>query len=83
MATIICPNRRPQMATVRPRVMRKPAFDSQLQGVVETFTPSPAALTSRVKVITSVKDAQDTTPLTEADVVVTGGRGLQKPETSN
>jgi electron transfer flavoprotein alpha subunit len=80
MATIICPNRRPQMATVRPRVMRKLAFDSQGQGVVETFTPSPAALTARVRVITSVKDAQDTTPLTEADVVVTGGRGLQKPE---
>ncbi|HVO85448.1 MAG TPA: electron transfer flavoprotein subunit alpha/FixB family protein, partial [Syntrophobacteria bacterium] len=80
MATIICPNRRPQMATVRPRVMRKPAFDTQRQGMVETFAPSPAALLSRVKVVTSVKDVQDTTPLTEADVVVTGGRGLQKPE---
>jgi len=80
MATIICPNRRPQMATVRPRVMRKPGFDSGRQGVVEPFTPGPAALASRVKVISSVKDAQDTTPLTEADVVVTGGRGLQKAE---
>jgi electron transfer flavoprotein alpha subunit len=80
MATIICPYRRPQMATVRPRVMRKPAVDSRRQGVVEPFTPSPAALLSRVKVVTSVKDTQDTTPLTEADVVVTGGRGLQKPE---
>jgi electron transfer flavoprotein alpha subunit len=80
MATIICPNRRPQMATVRPRVMRKQAADSRRQGVVETFTPSPAALFSRVRVVTSVKDTQDTTPLTEADVVVTGGRGLQKPE---
>lgn len=80
MATIICPNRRPQMATVRPRVMRKPAFDSGRQGVVETFTPSPAALLSRVEVVTSVKDAQETTPLNEADVVVTGGRGLQKPD---
>ncbi|MGE5310419.1 MAG: FAD-binding protein [Nitrospirota bacterium] len=80
MATIICPNRRPQMATVRPRVMRKPTFDSQRRGVLETFTPSPAALLSRVKVVTSVKDAQETTPLSEADVVVTGGRGLQKPE---
>lgn len=80
MATIICPNRRPQMATVRPRVMRKPAVDSRRQGVVETFTPTRAALCSRIKVVTSVKDTQETTPLTEADVVVTGGRGLQKPE---
>lgn len=80
MATIICPNRRPQMATVRPRVMRKPVFEPERQGVVEPFMPSAQMLVSRVEVITSVKEKQDTTPLTEADAVITGGRGLQKPE---
>jgi electron transfer flavoprotein alpha subunit len=80
MATIICPNRRPQMATVRPRVMRKQSFDPERKGVVETFAPGPAALASRVKVISSVRDAEETTPLTEADVIITGGRGLQKAE---
>jgi electron transfer flavoprotein alpha subunit len=80
MATILCPNRRPQMATVRPRVMRKPSFDSERKGVVEPFTPGPAALASRVTVISSVRDTEDTTPLTEADVIITGGRGLQKAE---
>jgi len=80
MATILCPNRRPQMATVRPMVMRKPAFDSARQGVVENFTPSPEAVSSRVKVLETVTQPQETARLTEADVVVTGGRGLQKAE---
>jgi len=80
MATILCPNRRPQMATVRPMVMRKPAFDSARQGAVEGFTPSPEAVSSRVKVLETVTQPQETARLTEADVVVTGGRGLQKAE---
>jgi electron transfer flavoprotein alpha subunit len=80
MATILCPNRRPQMATVRPMVMKKPAFDSARQGEVETFTPSQEALASRVKVLETVTQRQETVRLAEADVVVTGGRGLQKAE---
>jgi electron transfer flavoprotein alpha subunit len=80
MATILCPNRRPQMATVRPMVMRKPDFDSQRQGVVEAFAPSAKAIASRVQVLETVTQAQETARLTEAEVVVTGGRGLQKAE---
>ena len=80
MATILCPNRRPQMATVRPMVMKKRAFDEKRQGVVEPFTPSQEAITSRVKVLDTVIQEQETVRLAEADVVVTGGRGLQKAE---
>ena len=80
MATILCPNRRPQMATVRPMVMKKPAFEDQRQGVVEAFTPSEEAIASRVKVLDTVTVEQETARLAEADVVVTGGRGLQRPE---
>ena len=80
MATILCPNRRPQMATVRPMVMKKRVFDEQRQGVVEPFTPSQEAITSRVKVLDTVIQEQETARLAEADVVVTGGRGLQKAE---
>ncbi|UCG13948.1 MAG: electron transfer flavoprotein subunit alpha [Deltaproteobacteria bacterium] len=80
MATIICPNRRPQMATVRPMVMRRPGFDGQRQGVVERFTPRPEAIDSRVQVLKTVAEHQETARLAEADVVVTGGRGLQVPE---
>jgi electron transfer flavoprotein alpha subunit len=80
MATIICPRRRPQMATVRPMVMKKPDFDNERQGVVESFTPSQKAITSRVKVLETVTQDQETVRITEADIVVTGGRGLQKAE---
>jgi electron transfer flavoprotein alpha subunit len=80
MATILCPNRRPQMATVRPMVMKKPAFDSDRQGVVEAFTPSQEATASRVQVLETVTQDQETARLTETDVIVTGGRGLQKAE---
>jgi electron transfer flavoprotein alpha subunit len=80
MATILCPNRRPQMATVRPMVMKKRVFDEQRQGVVEPFTPSQEALSSRVEVLETVIQEQETVRLAEADVVVTGGRGLQKAE---
>jgi electron transfer flavoprotein alpha subunit len=80
MATILCPNRRPQMATVRPMVMKKRAIDEKRQGVVEPFTPSQEAITSRVKVLDTVIQEQETVRLAEADVVVTGGRGLQKAE---
>ena len=80
MATILCPRRRPQMATVRPMVMKKPDFDKERRGVVEAFTPSPKAATSRIKVLERVSQEQETARITEADVIITGGRGLQKAE---
>ena len=80
MATILCPRRRPQMATVRPMVMKKRDFDQERQGVVEAFAPSAKAVTSRVKVLETVTLDQDTVRITEADVIITGGRGLQKAE---
>ncbi len=80
MATILCPNRRPQMATVRPMVMKKLAFDSARQGVVEAFSPSQEAIASRVQVLETITQPQETARLTEANVVVTGGRGLQKAQ---
>ncbi len=80
MATILCPNRRPQMATVRPMVMKKPVFDNQRQGAVEVCNPSEEAISSRVQVLETVAEVQETARLSEADVVVTGGRGLQEAE---
>ena len=80
MATILCPRRRPQMATVRPMVMKKPDFNKERRGVVEAFTPSPKAATSRIKVLERVSQEQETARITEADVIITGGRGLQKAE---
>jgi electron transfer flavoprotein alpha subunit len=60
-------------------VMRKPLFDTQRQGVVEPFAPSDQTIESRVEVLETVTLPQETARLAEAAVVITGGRGLQKP----
>ena len=75
MATILCPDYRPQMATVRPRVMKKGKYDEGRAG--EIISIETDNLTSRTKVIDSVKEVSEVTVnLHEADVIVSGGRGL-------
>jgi electron transfer flavoprotein alpha subunit len=76
MATIVCPHTRPQMATVRPMVMKPNAFDAGRQGEIVVVAPAVERLASRVKVLKSVAEKGDQVNLTEADVVVAGGRGL-------
>jgi electron transfer flavoprotein alpha subunit len=78
MATIVCPNRRPQMATVRPRVM-KPAVDRR-NGRVEAVTLPERCFEHRVEVLQVIAETDETAKLSEAEVIVTGGRGLQKRE---
>jgi electron transfer flavoprotein alpha subunit len=79
MATIICPNRRPQMATVRPKVM-KPVKRDDHQGRVEVVELPEECFTGRVEVIEVIPEQDKTARLTEADVIITGGRGLGKAE---
>lgn len=81
MATIVCPFTRPQMATVRPNVMKANAFDDKRAGEVISFVPDPARLVSRVRVLKSERTLQaDQVNLQEADIVVAGGRGLENAE---
>jgi electron transfer flavoprotein alpha subunit len=79
MATIICPNKRPQMATVRPKVM-KPLKRPDHQGEIIPVTVPEACLESRIEVLEVIPEKDQTAKLTEADAIVSGGRGLQKPE---
>jgi len=76
MATIECPYTRPQMATVRPRVMKAVMPDSDRKGEIIDYKPDPARLQSRVKVLQSVLEEQDQVNITEGDIIVAGGRGL-------
>jgi electron transfer flavoprotein alpha subunit len=79
MATIITPSRRPQMATVRPRVMKKLEPDPSRKG--EIIFIKPDSIPSRTKVIDSIKEVSElTVNLQEADVIVAGGRGLGDPK---
>ncbi len=79
MATIICPNGRPQIATVRPKVMRPTPVPGH-QGRVEPLPVPEECFTSRIEVLEVIPEEDKTAKLTEADVIVTGGRGLRKSE---
>jgi electron transfer flavoprotein alpha subunit len=76
MATIECPYTRPQMATVRPRVMKAITPDPARKGEIINYQPGTERLQSRVKVLRNVLEEQDQVNITEGDIIVAGGRGL-------
>ena len=76
MATIICPNSRPQMATVRPGVMQKIEKREGATGEIIRITPSISESDLNVKIVDIVKSAKELVSLTDADIICSGGRGL-------
>lgn len=76
MATIECPSSRPQMATVRPKVMKALEFDGERSGEVIAVEPTAAELQSAVKVVESVIAEHGNVNIQESDSLVSGGRGL-------
>ena len=76
MATIVCLHSRPQMSTVRPKVMAPLPFDGDRQGQIIDVTPSQAQLVSRVRVLELVVSEQDNVNIQDASILVAGGRGL-------
>ena len=81
MATILCPNHRPQMATVRPRVMKPLDPDPSRQGEIIREDVSAIPLPkSRIKILESVEELGEMINIADADVIVSGGRGLGGPE---
>ncbi len=79
MATILCPHHRPQMATVRPRVMKRGEYQEQRTG--EIIPVHEEALSSRTKVLETVRDSSGiSVNLQEAEIIVSGGRGLGDPK---
>jgi len=80
MATIVCPKYRPQMATVRHKVMKKPRPDSARKGELKRERIDLTDGQTRTKFIKFVEDVSEKVNLTDADVIVSGGRGLGKPD---
>ena len=76
MATIVTPNHRPQMSTVRPGVMKKLAADTSRKVTVEKVKAALTDAEIRTKVIKIIKSAHETADLCSADIIVAGGRGL-------
>ena len=77
MATIECPHSRPQMATVRPKVMKPAEPDPSRQGELIRIIPSAEALESQVQVLETVRSEQDNVNIQEVEILVSGGRGLE------
>lgn len=77
MAQIICPNYRPQMATVRHKVMPEAEKDSSRSGEVIKEEFNIKEEDKRIKFLDFVQEAISTVNLAEADIIVSGGRGLQ------
>jgi electron transfer flavoprotein alpha subunit len=79
MATIICPDHRPQMCTVRPKVMKPPEQDLSRNGeIIRPDITIPANV--KVKVVDEVTTLCEKVNLSEADIIVAGGRGLGDPK---
>lgn len=80
MATIVCPDNKPQMATVRPGVMEKMAPKEDAKAVVEEFKVDFSDKKNFVEILKVVKEAKKAADITEAKILVSGGRGVGSPE---
>jgi len=80
MATIITPNHRPQMATVRHKVMREAVVEKTRKGVLVEKKYDNDVLSTRTNLVDIVEEIEETVNLAEADIIVSGGRGVGAPE---
>ncbi|MPN19771.1 Caffeyl-CoA reductase-Etf complex subunit CarE [bioreactor metagenome] len=80
MATIICPNHRPQMSTVRPGVMKRCVPEPGRAGTLVRLEGKLKAADIRTTVLEIVKSKKELVCLTDAEIIVSGGLGLGGPE---
>jgi len=85
LAHIICPHRRPQMATVRPGVLKKTYREGRESGEipVKTIDLGIDAGSSRARIVEEIEELAGFSSLTEAEVIVAGGRGLGTADNFN
>ncbi len=80
IATIACPDNRPQMATVRPGVMQKIAPIEGAKANVIEFNPELKENSCYVEILDVVKEVKNTVNIQEAKILVSGGRGVGSKE---
>ena len=80
IATIACPDNRPQMATVRAGVMQKIDPIEGAQAEVINYNPGFTPDNKYVEIMEIVKDVTDTVDISEAKILVSGGRGVGSKE---
>ena len=80
IATIACPDNRPQMATVRPGVMQKLEKQAGRKAEVINFKPELKENNRFVEILNVVKNVATTVDIMDAKILVSGGRGVGSPE---
>ncbi len=80
LATIKTPEHRPQMATVRPRSTKPAPKDESRNGEIINIDFDPEILDGRVKKVGFRKEEEEDVNIQDAEIVVSGGRGLKKAE---
>lgn len=80
MATIICPDFRPQMSTVRPGVMQKIAADPSRKGEVIKFDANLVDSDMNVEVLEYVKETKAKANIEDAGILISAGRGVGSKE---
>ena len=79
MAEILTPNHRPQMATVRYKIMDAPKRSDEIFGSVEPLELPAAKFTSKVEVLSVTKKPREL-GIENADVLIVAGRGVKKKD---
>ena len=80
MATLMCPRTKPQMATVRPGVMKMIEKDESRKGELIKFDVNFTDADMNVEIMEVVKADKKSVDLTEAKLIVSGGRGIGGPQ---
>ena len=80
IATIACPDNRPQMATVRPGVMQKLEKVAGRKAEVINFNPEIKPNNRFVEILNVVKNVTSTVDIMDAKILVSGGRGVGSEE---
>jgi electron transfer flavoprotein alpha subunit len=80
MATIVCAEFRPQMATVRPGVMPRREKEGPVQTVVEKFAPPDIGSHVNMEILDIVKKVSGKMDIQDAKILISGGRGMGGPE---
>ncbi|MCG9479048.1 MAG: FAD-binding protein [Actinomycetia bacterium] len=80
LATIVCKNSRPQMATVRPHVFEKKKISAEMEPDIEYMDIKPDNFTSGYRFIDTDYGVGEDINLSDYDVIVSGGRGMGKSD---
>ncbi|MDR2191668.1 MAG: electron transfer flavoprotein subunit alpha [Endomicrobium sp.] len=80
MATILTPNHRPQMSTVRHKVFKEAKAQDGRKGEIVENAVDVSNIVNRTKFLGFIKDTGAQINISDADIIVSGGRGVGKPE---